>query len=54
MKCSECSYESPEEFYRDGYQSWEYYCNKADSKRIELEEGEVCPEWCPINNEEVA
>ena len=48
--CNECIYWSPEETWDgDGY-FWKYYCNLAEhgGKAIEINEGQCCPDWCPL------
>jgi len=52
--CDECVYESPEEHMTNDHSDyyWEYYCNLADGRKIDIDENELCPQWCPLLKEE--
>ena len=48
QNCNACDFVSLEDRYTDEDYWWEYYCNlDTDKRKIELEEGEDAPTWCP-------
>lgn len=48
--CNECRYCFPDEIRNGDDYSWKDYCNLAEpgGKAIEIDEGECCPDWCPL------
>lgn len=48
--CNECEYCSPEEVWVGDDYVWKHYCDLAGhgGRAIEMDEGECCPEWCPL------